>query len=59
MRITEFQSIILFTNEIAVRFAVSDNAQINIKYKDIQSLEVRKDEEIGYMKLHNGERISY
>lgn len=59
MRVTEFQSIILFSNELVVRFAVKDDAQINIPYKDIESFEIRKNEDIGYMKLHDGERISY
>lgn len=57
MRITNFQSIILFSNEIAVRFWVNDDAQINIKYKDIEYFEVREHMDIRYMGLHNNEKV--
>lgn len=59
MRITSFQSIILFSGELAVRFGVYEDYQVNIPYKDISSLEVREDEEVGYMKLHEGKKVSY
>ena len=59
MRFSCFQSIILFSNELVVRFGVYDDYQVNIPYKDISSLEVRADEEVGYMKLHEGKRVSY
>lgn len=57
IRITDFQSVILFSNEIAVRFWVNDDAQVNIKYKDIEYFEVREDLNIGYMGLHNDEKV--
>ena len=57
IRITDFQSIILFSNEIAVRFWVNDDAQVNIKYKDIEYFEVRETLQIGYMGLHNDEKV--
>lgn len=57
MRITDFQSIILFTNELVVRFWVNHDCQINIPYKDIEFIEVRENMNIGYKALHNGNRI--
>lgn len=59
MRFTKFQSIILFSNEMAVRFEVYEDYQVNIPYRNIDSLEVREDEEVGYMKLYEGKKVSY
>lgn len=56
IRITDFQSIILFSNELVVRFSIHDNWQINIPYKDIEYLEVRNDLDIGYSFLHQGKK---
>ena len=57
MRITDFQSIILFSYEMVVRFSTYGDTQINIPYKDIEYLEVLEDMDIRYMALHNGEKI--
>lgn len=57
MRVTDFQSIILFSNELVIRFWVTDDAQINIPYKDIEYFEVREELNIGYIGLHNDEKI--
>ena len=57
MRFTEFQSVILFSNELVVRFSIYSDMQVNIPYRDIEYLEVREDMDIGYMALHNGEKI--
>lgn len=52
VRITDFQAVILFTNELVVRFGVYDNQQINIPYKIIKSIEVKGDLNIGYHGIH-------
>ena len=57
VRITDFQSIILFSYEMVVRFSPYGDAQINIPYKDIEYLEIRREMDIGYMALHKGEKI--
>ena len=51
-RITDFQAIVLYTNEIAVRFGQYNNAQVNIPYKDIDSLEVRENLDVGYERVY-------
>ena len=56
MRIEDFQSIILFSNELVVRFMVYGDCQINIPYKDIEYLEVQEDMDIGYACLHQGKK---
>lgn len=57
MRFTEFQAIILFSNELVVRFGIYSDMQVNIPYRDIEFLEVREDMDIGYMALHDGKKI--
>ena len=57
MRVTDFQSIILFTNELVVRFDVRGTEQINIPYKDIEYLEVMEDMDIHYIGLHEGKKV--
>lgn len=52
MRITDFQSVILFTNELVVRFSKYDDWQINIPYKSIKSIAVAEDLNLGYRELH-------
>lgn len=52
MRITDFQSVILFTNELVVRFSKYDDWQINIPYKSIKTIGVTNDLELGYQQLH-------
>ena len=58
-RITDFQSIMLFSKELVVRFSIFDDMQINIPYKDIEYIEVHDEIDIGYMSLHNNEREYY
>jgi len=57
MRFTEFQSIILFSNELVVRYCIYGDMQVNIPYRDIEYIEVREDMDIGYMALHKGKKI--
>lgn len=57
MRFSEFQAIILFSNELVVRFGIYDDMQVNIPYRDIEYIEVREDMDIGYLALHNGNKI--
>ena len=52
MRITDFQSVILFTNELVVRFSKYDDWQINIPYKSIKSIGITNDLDLGYQELH-------
>lgn len=56
VRITDFQAIILFSNELVVRFSIHDDWQINIPYSDIEYLEVRNDLDLGYTYLHKGKK---
>jgi len=57
MRFTNFQAIILFSNEIAVRFMMYGDCQVNIPYRDIEYIEVCEDLEVGYMALHQGSKV--
>lgn len=57
MRFTNFQSIILFSNEMAVRFMMYGDCQVNIPYKDIEYLEVCEELDVGYMALHQGKTV--
>lgn len=50
--ITDFDSVILFTNELVVRFDRYNNQQINIPYKSIRTISVTDDLHIGYQELH-------
>lgn len=53
IRFTDFQSIILFTNELVVRYGnIYDNSQVNIPYKLIKTIELDNDLYLGYEKLH-------
>ena len=52
VRITDFQSVILFTNELVVRFSTYEDMQINIPYKEIKYIAVSNDMDIGYRELH-------
>lgn len=56
-RITDFQAVMLFSNEFVVRFGTTIDAQINIPYKDIDYIEVHEDMDIGYMKLYHGDKV--
>ena len=56
VRITDFQAVILFSNELVVRFSVYDNWQINIPYREIDYFEVKEDMDIGYSYLHDGKK---
>ena len=57
MRFTNFQSIILFSNEMAIRFMMYGDCQVNIPYKDIEFIEVRDFMDIGYQALHKDKKI--
>ena len=52
-RITDFQAVILFSNELVVRFSLCGDAQINIPYHEIEYIEVHDELEIGYQKLYH------
>ena len=52
VRITDFQSVILYTNELVVRFSNYDDWQINIPYKVIKTISVTNDLDVGYQQLH-------
>lgn len=51
-RITDFQALVIFTNELVVRFGRYNNSQINIPYRTIDSLEVREKYDIPYEKVY-------
>ena len=57
VRITDFQAVILFSNELVVRFSIHNDWQINIPYRDIEYLEVRDDLDIGYSYLHKDKKM--
>jgi len=57
MRVTDFQSIILYSNELVVRFWVKDDCQVNIPYKDIEYFEVRENINVAYMGLHDDKKV--
>lgn len=48
VRITNFEAIILYTNEIVIRFMMYGDCQINIPYKEIHYIEVSNDMDLGY-----------
>ena len=52
VRITDFESVIIFTNELVVRFNQFEDWQINIPYATIQYIEVSNDLDLGYHGLH-------
>ena len=56
MRITDFKALILFSNELVVRFWTNDTCQINIPYKIIDSIKVSEFENVGYASLYDSER---
>lgn len=55
-RFTNFQAVILFSNELVVRFMMYGDCQVNIPYKDIEYLEVQHEMDIGYASLHQGKK---
>jgi hypothetical protein len=55
-RFKDFQAVILFSNELVVRFDRYSDQQVNIPYRDIESFEVFEDIEIGYERLHQYEQ---
>lgn len=59
MRITDFDSIVLFSNELVVRFFQYANAQINIPYKDITYFEVCEDLDVRYIGLDMGGKVHH
>jgi hypothetical protein len=56
-RITNFEALILYSKELVVRFSQFDDWQINIPYKDIEYINVKKDLHIGYMGLYDNEKV--
>ena len=56
VRITDFKALILFSNELVVRFWTNDTCQINIPYKIINSIKVSEFENVGYASLYDSER---
>lgn len=52
VRITDFHSVIIFTNELVVRFSLYDDCQINIPYSTIKYIEVKDSMYLGYHGLH-------
>lgn len=52
VRITDFESVILYTNELVVRFSKYDDWQINIPYKIIRTISVTDELDVGYQQLH-------
>ena len=59
IRVTDFHSLILYSNELVVRFNIFDDWQINIPYKDIESIEVREFLDIGYIGLYDDKKKYY
>ena len=57
MRFTDFEAVVLFSNELVVRFDTYNEMQVNIPYKDIEYLEVKEHLDIGYIGLHEGNKI--
>lgn len=53
IRFTDFQAIILFTNELVVRYgSIYDNCQVNIPYRSIERIKIYSELHIGYEELH-------
>ena len=53
VRFTDFQSIIIFTNELVVRFgSIYDSSQVNIPYYLIKEIQIDNELDIKYEKLH-------
>ena len=53
VRFTDFQSVILFTNELVVRFGnIYENNQVNIPYRLIKTIQLDNELDIGYEELH-------
>lgn len=59
IRITDFHSVILYSNELVIRFSPFDDWQVNIPYKDIDYIEVREFLDIGYLGLYEGKKKYY
>lgn len=57
MRFTNFQAVMLFSNELVVRFMMYGDCQVNIPYKDIEYIEVCDELNVGYMALHKGNKV--
>lgn len=52
IRFTDFQSIILFTNELVIRYGLNNTSQVNIPYRLIEALQISNNEGITYEKIH-------
>ena len=57
MIFTDYEALVLFSNELVVRFSTYNEQQVNIPYKYIDYLEVKEHLHIGYMGLHEGKKI--
>lgn len=51
-RITNFESLTLYSNELVVEFMMYGDCQINIPYKDIKYIEVAREMDVAYEGLH-------
>ena len=56
-RIKCFQSVVLFSNELVVRFGIPSDEQINIPYKDIDYVEVCEDIDVRYIGLADNKKV--
>lgn len=53
IRFTDFQAIILFTNELVVRYGnMYENSQVNIPYRIINTIQLDNELDIGYEELY-------
>ena len=52
VRFTDFHSLIMFTNELVVRYGINDTSQVNIPYRLIKDIQIDNDLDIGYEELH-------
>lgn len=52
VRFTDFQAVILFTNELVVRYTEYGKSQVNIPYKLIETIQFDNELDIGYEELH-------
>ena len=53
VRFTDFQSVILFTNELVVRYCSEyDDCQVNIPYRIIKTIKLDNELHIGFEELH-------
>ncbi len=56
-RFTDIQALVLFSEELVVRFDKYTDQQVNIPYKDIEYIEVCEDLDIGYEALWQDKKV--